>query len=60
MSDDDLRKKLKPYLAKKAEEHDPVIDEFLQRVYYRSGMYSIYEAAADNVVIDFLLPKCLW
>lgn len=37
MSDDDLRGKLKPYLVKKGAEPDEMIDEFLQRVHYRSG-----------------------
>ena len=37
MSDDDLRGKLKPYLTKKGAEPDAMVDEFLQRVYYRSG-----------------------
>lgn len=59
MSDDDLRKKLKPYLAKKAEDGDPVIDDFLQRVYYRSGMYREYDPTADDLIFAFLLPKCL-
>lgn len=37
MSDDDLRAKLKPYLLNKGQDEDPIVDEFLQRVYYRSG-----------------------
>lgn len=39
MSDDDLRNKLKPYLSKKLEPNDTIIDEFLQQVFYRSGKY---------------------
>lgn len=37
MSDEDLRVKIKPYLSKKGAEEDPIIDEFLGRVHYRSG-----------------------
>lgn len=37
MSDEDLRTKIKPYLVKKDSAVDPVIDEFLERVHYRSG-----------------------
>lgn len=37
MSDDDLRTKLRPYLIKKDSPEDPIIDEFLGRVHYRSG-----------------------
>lgn len=38
MTDEDLRQKLEPYLVKKGQEADPLVEEFLQAVYYRAGM----------------------
>lgn len=37
MTDEELRAKIKPYLIKKGEEADDVLEEFLNRLFYRSG-----------------------
>lgn len=40
MSDEDLRVKIRPYLVAKGDANlnpDPILDEFLGRVHYRSG-----------------------
>lgn len=37
MTDEDLRKRIRPYLTKKGSEADAVVEEFLERVHYRSG-----------------------
>lgn len=42
MSDDDLRKKIRPYL-KLAGDDAAVLDEFLERVSYRSGMMGCHQ-----------------
>ncbi|CAM9698832.1 unnamed protein product [Ascophyllum nodosum] len=49
MSDDDLRKKIKPFLNNKNIKEDAIVDEFLQRVYYRSGGYGSTEAMGKMV-----------
>lgn len=52
MSDEDLRAKIKPYLVKKGAAADPVIDEFLQRVHYRSGKRRRYTAVTDVEILS--------
>ena len=37
MSVDDLRSNIQPYLVKQDTAAEPIVDEFLGRVYYRSG-----------------------
>eukprot|EP00752_Nemacystus_decipiens_P006079 g5487.t1 len=49
MSDEELRAKIKPYLVKKDTAADPIVDEFLGRVHYRSGGYGSVEAMGKMV-----------
>lgn len=55
MSDEDLRTKIRPYLVKKDTAADPIVDEFLGRVHYRSGEWrrtdavNTYRSFVDGV-----------
>ncbi|CAM9437979.1 unnamed protein product [Ectocarpus sp. 4 AP-2014] len=49
MSDEDLRTKIKPFLVEKDAAPDAVVEEFLGRVYYRSGGYGSVEAMSKMV-----------
>lgn len=51
MSDDDLRKKIKPFLVKKESQDEAVVDEFLQRVHYRYGNTKVCPQTIERVPI---------
>lgn len=52
MSDDDLRKKIKPFLVKAANHDEVVVDEFLQRVHYRYGIQKHYQKQSNPCLSD--------
>lgn len=52
MSDDDLRKKIKPFLVKKENQDEAVVDEFLRRVHYRHGNTQHYAHKCSNACLS--------